>query len=505
MENQILELAKRVLAETEVHSVLDHAMDQLLQISGAERGMVILFDQKGEPLFETARNLEKEDIENPGFEVSRTIIDGVKVSGNPICLKNALDNASMQGSSSTIRLKILSVICLPLVKNNDTFGVIYLDNRLVRGMFSPQIFAMVKLFADFISLSAYHALERKQRDQHIAELESELRSKYQFEAIITNSPRMLEILKLVSQVANSDASVLIQGESGTGKELIAQAIHYNSNRKNNPFVPINCGALPESLLESELFGHVKGAFTGANSDKAGWFESANGGTLFLDEVGEMTPSLQVKFLRVLQTGEYSRVGSREIRQVDVRVITATNQNLKELVDEGTFRKDLYYRLNVIEIELPPLRDRKCDIPVLAKYFIDQYCKKYLKKVMRLTREAEGALLTYDFPGNIRELENAMQRAVTLAERNVITPQHLPPSIFQTQNTNGKTAKFSTLTEAKRNAAEQAEREFVSDCLRATKGHVRDAAKMAGIDASNFHKIMKKHEINFMEFKNTSLK
>jgi Nif-specific regulatory protein len=505
MENQILELAKKVLAETEVHNVLNHAMDQLIQLSGAERGMVILFDQNGEPLFETARNLEKEDIENPGFEVSRTIIDGVKVSGNPISMRNALDNASTKGSSSTIRLKILSVICIPLAKNNETFGVIYLDNRSVRGMFSPQMFELVKSFADFISLSAFHALERKKRDKHIAELESELRSKYQFDAIITNSPRMLEILKLVSQVANSDATVLIQGESGTGKELIAQAIHYNSNRKNNPFVPINCCALPENLLESELFGHVKGAFTGANSDKAGWFESANGGTLFLDEVGEMAPSLQVKFLRVLQTGEYSRVGSREIRQVDVRVITATNQNLKGLVEEGKFRKDLYYRLNVIEIELPPLRDRKCDISVLANHFIDVYCKKYQKKKMRLSRETESALLTYDFPGNIRELENAMQRAVTLAEGNIILPQYLPTSIYQYQDTTGKTTKFSTLTEAKRHAAEQAEREFVCDCLRATRGHIRDAAKMAGIDASNFHKIMKKYEINFLDFKSTNLK
>lgn len=505
MQNQILELAKKVLAETEVHNVLDHAMDQLIQLSGAERGMVILFDQKGEPLFETARNLEKEDIENPGFEVSRTIIDGVKVSRNPICLRNALENDAMKGSSSTIRLKILSVICIPLMKNNDTFGVIYLDNRSVRGMFSPQIFELVKSFADFISLSAYHALERKHQDQKISELESVLRSKYQFDAIITNSPKMLEILKLVSQVANTDATVLIQGESGTGKELISQAIHYNSSRKNKSFVPINCGALPENLLESELFGHVKGAFTGANSDKAGWFETANGGTLFLDEVGEMAPSLQVKFLRVLQTGEFSRVGSRKIGQVDVRIITATNQNLKQLVAEGKFRKDLYYRLNVIEIDLPPLRDRKCDIPVLANHFIDLYCTKYKKKRIQLSRGTESALLTYNFPGNIRELENAMQRAVTLAEENIILPQHLPSGISQIQTTNGKTTKFSTLTEAKRHATQQAEREFVCDCLRTTKGHIRDAAKMAGIDASNFHKIMKKYEINFLDFKITSLK
>ncbi|MBN1352670.1 sigma 54-interacting transcriptional regulator [candidate division KSB1 bacterium] len=495
MENQILDLAKRVLAETEVHSVIDRAMDQLIQLSGAERGMIILFDQKGGPLFETARNLKKEDIEKPMFEVSRTIIDAVKTDGKPICLPNALDEPSMKKSKSTIRLNILSVICLPLKHNRDIFGVIYLDNRTVRGMFSPQIFELIESFADFISLSAYHALEKQHRDQHIAVLESELRSKYKFDAIISHEPKMIEILKIVSQIANSEATVIIQGESGTGKELIARSIHYNSSRRDKAFVPINCGALPENLLESELFGHIKGAFTGAVSNKAGWFETANGGTIFLDEVSEMTPALQVKFIRVLQTGEYSRVGSREIRHVDVRVITATNQNLKELINEGKFRKDLYYRLNVIEIDLPPLRERKCDIPILAKHFINVYCEKYKKSQMHLSHDAETCLLTYDFPGNIRELENAVQRAVALSEGDTIVPDLLPANLYKNQSITGKASQFSTLTEAKRQAAEQAEREFVKDCLRATNGRIRKAAKMAGIDASNFHKIMKKHEIN----------
>ncbi len=497
MEKQILELAKRILAETEVHHVLDKAMDQLIQLSGAERGMVILFGQAGGVLFETARNLKKEDIDNPEFQVSRTIIDKVKNRGEAICLANAFDDPSLQTSISTKRLEILSVICLPLRHDSDTFGVIYLDNRLVRGMFTPQLFELVGSFAEFISLSAYHALEKTQQEQHIASLEAELRSRYQFDAIISHSPKMTEILKIVSQVANTEATVLIQGESGTGKELIARSIHYNSSRRNNSLMPINCGALPENLLESELFGHVKGAFTGANTDKAGWFEAANEGTIFLDEVSEMTPALQVKFLRVLQTGEYSPVGSREIRQVDVRVLTATNQNLQELVNAGKFRKDLYYRLNVIDIELPPLRDRKCDIPILAKHFINIFCEKYKKDELHLSRDAEACLLIYDFPGNIRELENAMQRAVALAADNIITPQHLPASISQGRPINAKAKELST---SKRRAAEQAEREFVADCLGATNGRIRKAAKMAGIDASNFHKIMKKHKIDSTAFK-----
>ena len=500
MQDQLLHLAKRVLAESEVSDVLNVAMDQLLEISNAERGMIILFDKLGNAIFETARNLDKKDVKNPEFEVSRTIIDKVKTNRRPLCFRNALEEPLIQKSKSTIRLQILSVICLPLAHDGDPFGVVYLDNRSVRGIFTPQIFDLVGSFADFISLSAYNALERREQEQRILHLELDLRSKYQFNAIISHNPKMMEILRLVSQVANSEATVTINGESGTGKELIARAIHFNSSRSAKPFIPINCGALPESLLESELFGHVQGAFTGAISGKAGWFETANGGTIFLDEVSEMTPALQVKFLRVLQTGEYSRVGNREIRQADVRVLTATNQNLLQLVNEGKFRKDLYYRLNVIEIELPPLRDRKDDILVLAKHFIDFYGKKCAKNNLRLSREAEACLLAFDYPGNIRELENAIQRAVTLAEGHIITPQHLPASMVQTSCNNGKLKKFSTLTEAKRFAAEQAEREFVTDCLRAVKGGVRKAAKMAGIDASNFHKIMKKHRIDPTAFK-----
>lgn len=500
MEGQILELAKKILLETEVHGVLDRAMDQLIRISGAERGMVILFDHKDGVLFEVARNLQKEDINNPEFEVSRTIIEQTKTSGKSICLPNAHDDPSLQKSPSTKRLNILSVICLPLLHEGDEFGAIYLDNRSVRGIFTPQLFELVKSFADFISLSAYHALERIKKDQQIAALESEIRSKYQFDSIISHSPKMMEILTVVSKIADSEASVLIQGESGTGKELIARAIHFNSSRRSGSFVPINCGALPENLLESELFGHAKGAFTGAIGDKAGWFETANDGTIFLDEVAEMTPALQIKFLRVLQTGEYSRVGSREIRQVDVRVISATNQKLQELIHRGKFREDLFYRLNVIDLELPPLRNRKSDIPALARHFLKVYSEKYKKDALHISREAEECLLIYDFPGNIRELENAMQRAVTMSEGNVIAPELLPESICPSRRAAHKIGEFSTLTEAKHRASERAEREFVIDCLKATNGHIRKAAKMAGIDASNFHKIMKKHVIDAAAFK-----
>ncbi|MFQ6114992.1 MAG: sigma-54 interaction domain-containing protein, partial [bacterium] len=254
-------------------------------------------------------------------------------------------------------------------------------------------------------------------DDQLGTLETELRSRYRFDFIVGHHPKMVMNLKLVSQIADTDATVLIHGESGTGKELIARALHYNSKRQYNPFVTINCGALPESLLESELFGHVRGSFTGAIKDKPGWFECAHGGTIFLDEVSEMTPALQVKLLRILQTGDYSPVGSTETRKCDVRFVAATNKDLPALVHEGKFREDLYFRLNVIDIEVPPLRERKSDIAFLSEYFMSLYGAKYGKEKVQMAQETEQRLFSYDFPGNVRELENIIQRCVLLAENN----------------------------------------------------------------------------------------
>ncbi|NIT72171.1 sigma-54-dependent Fis family transcriptional regulator, partial [candidate division KSB1 bacterium] len=249
-------------------------------------------------------------------------------------------------------------------------------------------------------------------------LEIRLRNTHRFEAIVGHDPKIVEILKLVSQIANTEATVLIQGESGTGKELIARALHSNGRRKCQPFIPINCGALPENLLESELFGHVRGAFTGAIKNKRGWFACADGGTIFLDEVHEMSPGLQVKLLRVLQTGQYSPVGSTEISTCDMRVIAATTKNLTRMIREDQFRGELYYRLNVIDIKLPPLRDRKCDIALLIQHFLKFFHTKYGKENLRISRDAESLLLSYTYPGNVRELENIIERAVVLAEGRV---------------------------------------------------------------------------------------
>jgi transcriptional regulator with PAS, ATPase and Fis domain len=249
-----------------------------------------------------------------------------------------------------------------------------------------------------------------------------------FEAahIIGKSPRMQRIFRFVAKIAPTESAVLLTGESGTGKELLARSIHYQSPRVHKPFLAINCGALPENLLESELFGHVRGAFTGAATDKKGMFEQADGGTIFLDEVGELAQPSQVKLLRALQEGEVRRVGSNTSIRVNVRIVSATNRDLRRAMEEEAFREDLYYRLNVFQIEIPPLRDRKEDIPLLAHYFLERVAAKMKKTVRGFSEDAQVLLMRYAYPGNVRELENAIQRAVALAEDDLIRPEDLPP-------------------------------------------------------------------------------
>jgi Nif-specific regulatory protein len=493
---QLFEFAGRLLIEKDIDRLLTIAMDMAIEISGAERGWLILFNEEDQKIrFQTARNLQKKDIEKPEFEISRTIIDKVKADGIPVCLQNALDDNNFKQSKSIESLKVLSVICLPLIQNNIIFGVVYLDNRKLTGVFKPEIFSFIQEFANFISRAAFNALERKHLQTQISDLEKELRGKYRFESIIGQHPKILETLQIVSQVADTDATVLIQGESGTGKELIARALHYNSARRDKQFIAVNCAALPEELLESELFGHVKGAFTGAVKDRPGWFEKANGSTIFLDEINDMSPKLQGKLLRVLQSGEYSRVGSSEIEHCDVRVLAATSKNMRAMINEGHFREELFYRLNVIDIWLPPLRERRSDIPLLMQYFLALYKNKYRKPDIKFSPQAEILLVNYDFPGNIRELENMIQRAVILTKDIMIEPRHLPDSIVQKADQMQSTQDMPSLIEIKQRESSRAEKNAIINYLSVSSGHISKAAKLAGLDPSNFHKLIKKHGIN----------
>ena len=274
------------------------------------------------------------------------------------------------------------------------------------------------------------ALEYQRLHHENISLRKQLKAKYKFENIVSDNDKMRAIFELVEKVSDSDSTVLIYGESGTGKELIARAIHYNSYRQDKPLVPINCGAIPGELLESELFGYEKGAFTGATSLRIGRFELANGGTVFLDEIGEMSPALQVKILRVLQEREFERVGGTRTVKVDVRIIAATNKNLDDLVANHQFREDLYYRLNVIPLELPPLRDRKSDIPLLVAYFMDRFNAEKKRHIEGVAPEATEMLLRYHWPGNVRELENLIERITILKGSGIITPEDLPDKLSQ---------------------------------------------------------------------------
>ncbi len=506
MLERLLELGKKVLAERDLDRMLTAAIDGVIELCGAERGMILLFEPgeaDGAVVVETARNLACADIERPEFELSRSILERVRATGEPFWHPNVLDDPSLGDRASVLRLLILSVICQPIRDGGQLLGVVYLDNRSAEGVFAEETARLVASFSEFISLAARHALERRCLQQRIGALSEELRGRYDFGAIVGQDPKILAVLKLVSQVADSDATVLIHGESGTGKELVARALHFNSRRRAKPFVPVNCGALPEHLLEAELFGHVRGAFTSAVRDNPGWFERAEGGTLLLDEVGELAPALQVKLLRVLENGEYSRLGSTQIRRADVRIVAASNRDLGLMVSEGKVRQDFLYRLNVVEVRLPALRERRSDLPVLIRHFLARLDGRRGEAPKRLSPEAEALLLAYDYPGNIRELQNVLQRAVLLAEGPGIEGQHLPAALRELRPLlpplTGE-AEASGFREAKQRVVERFEREYITRCLGESRGNISQAAKAAGIDYKNFYGKMQQYAIEAAEFK-----
>lgn len=333
-----------------------------------------------------------------------------------------------------------------------------------------------------------NAIRTKELFQENRALRRELDKKYSFSEIIGNSASLQAVFRLIEKVSVTNASILIQGESGTGKELVARAIHQHSNRSNKPFVAINCGALPESLLESELFGHLKGSFTGAISDKKGIFQAADGGTLFLDEIGEIPLSLQVKLLRALQEHEVTPIGSTVSVKFDARIIAATNRNLEEEITKGNFREDLFYRLNVIEVFLPPLRQRREDIPLLTKHFVTKTANEHQQKEKNVSKEAMSALINYNWQGNIRELQNAVERAFILSG-DEIDLESLPPKLkinqqqgFETRDTNGLNPTL-----------EEVERRYVLEILKKVNQDKSLAANILGIDLSTLYRKLKRYD------------
>jgi len=350
---------------------------------------------------------------------------------------------------------------------------------------------------DDFCLRVSRAVERRALKKRTAVLEDALVAVKEYEGMIGQSSQMAAVFKLVDQVGPTTATVLIRGESGTGKELVAKAIHYRSPRKQKPFIAVNCSALTETLLESELFGHVKGSFTGAVGNKRGLFEAADGGTIFLDEIGDVSPATQVRLLRVLQEGEIKRVGSTDAISVDTRVIAATNVDLEKARAEGRFREDLYYRLNVITLSLPPLRDRPGDVPLLAQHFLKVFAEKMGKKVSTITADAMQLLVQNRWVGNVRELENAIERAVVLTQGETIGPDDLPPHFKETPKSISPSADAEVFSlthlpfaQAKGLAIGAFERRYLSALLEKTAGNITAAALAAGMDRSNFRRLLK---------------
>ncbi len=345
---------------------------------------------------------------------------------------------------------------------------------------------------DEILIVLQRALEfQRLHDENIS-LRRQLKAKYKFDNILSNNEKMQSVFELVEKVSDSDSTILIYGESGTGKELIARAIHYNSYRQDKPLVPINCGAIPGELLESELFGYEKGAFTGATSSRKGRFELASGGTVFLDEIGEMSPALQVKLLRVLQEREFERVGGTQTIKVDVRIIAATNRNLEELVATNQFREDLYYRLNVIPIHLPPLRDRKSDIPLLVAYFIERFNTEKKRRIEGITPEAMDLLIRYNWPGNVRELENLIERITIIKGSGLIAPEDLPKNLSEAV-TNGVVPDVDIPHEGLDfdDAVQAFERQLLTKALQRTQGVKSKAAELLHMNRTTLVEKVKK--------------
>jgi DNA-binding NtrC family response regulator len=348
--------------------------------------------------------------------------------------------------------------------------------------------------AEHIKMVVRKALKQIALTDENKYLKQQIKEAKDFQNIIGKSRKMQDVFKIADQVARTDATVLILGESGTGKELVARYIHYNSPRKDKVFVPVNCAALRETLLESELFGHEKGSFTGAVSTKRGLMEIASGGTFFFDEIGDVSPLIQGKLLRVLQEREFMRVGGTDTISADIRLIAATNKNLEQCIKERTFREDLYYRLNVVSVQLPPLRERRDDILPLAQFFLRRFNKKMGKKICEIQQDVLGVLMGYDWPGNVRELENVIERAVVLTTEDAIEVSHLPEKLLEAHIDSRPDLRELSYKEAKQQVVDSFSKEFVERLLQMSKGNISQAAKQARMDGANFRRLMRKYGV-----------
>jgi len=416
----LVTLSAELMRDTAPNRLFASLLGGLVELTKAEKGFILVL-KDGNRHLAASHNVEKERLDLTA--VSDSIVDQVVKHLKPVIVSDAMNDSRFGRAKSVVDLKLSSVMCVPLIYRKDLLGAIYLGNDSITDLFTERDLSLLKIYAAQASIIIYHALMLNQLRLDNKNLRDQLAASAQGEIIGTCAP-IKSVFRVLRRVAPTDLSVLVLGETGTGKELVAREIHKLSARTGAPFVAINCGAIPENLLESELFGHKKGAFTGAVADKVGKVEAASGGTLFLDEIGEMPMNLQVKLLRVLQERVIERVGDLKPRPIEIRVVAATNKDLAELISAGQFREDLYYRLNEIAVELPPLRDRGEDVVLLAQYFLNNYREQYGTKVKGFTNQALLAMKAYFWPGNVRELENRIKKAVIMSDRALLNPDDM---------------------------------------------------------------------------------
>jgi len=482
-------------------------MDLVLENLRAERGFILLQESGGNLGPVVARNIDRENIIGEDT-ISRSTIDDVLNSGQPLLLNRTPGDAAER--ESVVDFHISSIMCAPLKEKDSVIGIVYIDSRAT----SPperasQVFEDedLEFLLSFCNLAAI-AIENARLTGQLAErnlyLQKQVEKSSSFKNIIGRSSPMQRVFRMAESVAATHATVVITGESGTGKEILARAIHYASPRKNARFIPIDCGSLPESLLEAELFGHKKGTFTGAIADRIGLFEEADGGTVFLDEITNTSQNFQAKLLRVIQEGEFRRVGDVKSRHVDVRIVAATNKDLKAEVVAGNFREDLYYRLNVVNIPLPPLRERRDDIPLLMEYFLESVCNKMKTPKKSITAKALNFLVTYDWPGNVRQLENVIERMVIFSHDRYIDLPDVPQeikSVLDGGNLSSKTQLNVPLTKSALKAAKlELDRVFLQGVMEQAMGNVMKAAQLSGMDRTQLHHMLSKFDMDSMNFK-----
>ena len=497
-----LNLLLRISDElSKIEMNLDEVIKLLQEQLKADTIMISVLNRKKEIIYvEGSYGMENKDLSNITYKPGEGVIGNVIQTGNMVvvpCISECKGFINKIGLPYKINNLDVAFLCIPLEEKEEIIGALSI-HKVYHGQ--PNFNDNIQLLTIVGSMLARAVRRRQKNHEALDELRKENSLLKQaiteriFKGIVGNSSKLNEVFSLIQSVAPTQTTVLIRGESGVGKELIADAIHYNSKRSKKPFIKVNCAALPDNLIESELFGYEKGAFTGANTQRIGRFEAADGGTIFLDEFGDIPMSTQVKLLRVLQERQIERIGGNKSIKVDVRIICATNKDLEKMITENTFREDLYYRINVFPIYTPPLRDRLHDIPTLVNYFIDKFNKQNSRHVKRITASAIDSLMVYHWPGNIRELENCIERCCILATDDVIHSYNLPPTI---QNAlSSKTEHQGTLEII----LEKLEKQIIHDTLISTKGNLTKAATVLGITERMMGLRIKKYEIDPKRFK-----